>query len=110
MIGLSYKAGKVKYGSDGVADAIRSCKKPSLVLLAADASANQVKKITDRCRYYNVRLISISADKSELGKMIKGRSELACVAIEDEGFAKAMIDLINKNESELKAESAGGAQ
>lgn len=110
MIGLAYKAGKVKFGSEVVTQAIRGADKPCLVLLAGDASANQIKRITNSCDFHNVKLLTLDEGKEELGHITGGRSELACVAICDTGFANAIENLIGNNKSEQTAVSAGGAQ
>ena len=108
MLGLAYKAGKIKFGGKGVTDAVRGKNKPDLVLLAQDASENSVKKVSDCCTYYQVRLLTAYATKAQIGHMLKGRSDVACVAVTDSGFANAIFDLINKKPTDSSA-SAGGA-
>ena len=44
MIGLARRAGKIAFGANLVVSAIRSLRKPSLVLMASDASDNTKKK------------------------------------------------------------------
>lgn len=108
MLGLAYKAGKIVFGTEGVVGAIRSRHKVPLVLLASDASDNTVKKITDGCRYYKVRLETAYVSKKEIGHILKGRSDVACVAVTNEGFAGAICDIISKQSTDSN-HLAGGA-
>ena len=108
MLGLAYKAGKIVFGSEGVSGAIRSKNRPPIVLLASDASENSVKRITDGCKYYKVDLITAYVTKQEIGHILKGRSDVACVAVTDIGFANAIREIINKRSTEPQ-QFAGGA-
>ena len=59
-----------------------------LVLAAKDASENTKKMYQNMCEYYHVPLYFFS-DRSELGHAI-GKEFRAAVAVEDQGFAKAI--------------------
>lgn len=93
MIGLAYKAGKVRFGSDSVIESVRSVKKPDLVIASSDISEKTLKKLTDGCEYHGVKLVRINDGMSELGRAAGGRSELACIAVLDKGFAVKLIEL-----------------
>ena len=95
MVGLAYKAGKVKTGTDSVIDSVRSAKAPYLVLVASDVSENAYKKIRDGCSYHGVELIQINENMSELGHIAGGRSAIACASVLDRGFADRIKELAN---------------
>ncbi len=107
MIGLAYKAGKVKFGQQAVLDAVRSRNKPYAVVLSSNAAENAVKKITDSCLFHSVRLLTSNISKEELGYILKNRSEISCIAIIDEGFANVISNLIGQNSTEKSASSGG---
>jgi ribosomal protein L7Ae-like RNA K-turn-binding protein len=76
-IGIAYKANKLISGEEFVVDAIRK-QKVSLVFLANDAGKNTTKRITDKCKYYNVEIIKdfssdeISSAIGKSGRMVVG--------------------------------------
>lgn len=107
MIGLAYKAGKIKFGAEGVIESIRGRYKPGLVLLASDASPNSVKKVTDGCTFHKVPLMTAYVTKQEIGHVLKGRSDVACVAVTDVGFASAISNLITSKTTEQTISSGG---
>ena len=107
MLGLAYKAGKIKFGSEGVTESIRGRHKPDLVLLARDASPNSVKKVTDGCAFHKVPFLTAYVTKVEIGHVLKGRSDVACVAINDAGFASVISKLINSKITEQTISSGG---
>ena len=82
-LGLARKAGKLAVGEFLTENAIYS-KKAVLVIVAEDASDNTKKKFTDRC--YKT--------KAELGNAT-GSALKASMAVLDEGFAKAILNILN---------------
>lgn len=92
MIGLAKRAGKVITGEDLCVKAIKSGKSV-LVIIASDASCNTKKSIADSCRFYNVKYIE-AATKAELGKFT-GSDSRAAVSVNDDNFAKAILDRLN---------------
>lgn len=102
MIGLIRRAGKIKFGSEQTVDAIRSYRKPDLVCLASDASANTVKKITDGCKTHHVELVTLPIPKSELGRCIGRAMDVSVVAVMDASFRLAVL-------KQLEMTNAGGA-
>ena len=89
MIGLAKRAGKVATGEDICSRAVKGGKS-KLIIVACDASENTKKSITDSCRFYNVDYIE-AGSKSELGKYT-GADSRAVVSINDDNFAKAILD------------------
>ena len=101
MLGIASKAGKLTYGCQLVCTAIRSGKKPSLVVLGSDASANTVKRITNCCAYYDCRLITADFTIAELGHATGRGNDIACVGINYTGFAKEIEHRITTALSEM---------
>lgn len=93
LLGLAARARKVISGEELVVKEIRSGN-AKLVLLAKDASANTSKKITDKCKFYNVEL-HVFGDRYDLGHAT-GKETRVTLAITDNGFAKKMSSLLNE--------------
>ncbi len=92
MLGLSRRARKVIIGTPLVTDKL-PCGKVKVVFYTLDASDNTKKRITDKCKFYNVdcRMIDIPAEA--IGKMV-GMDGLVCVfGLEDDNFSKQLIAL-----------------
>jgi ribosomal protein L7Ae-like RNA K-turn-binding protein len=83
-LGLAYRAGKLVSGDESVLKAIRSGQ-AALVIVAADASANALKKYRDKCTAYGIPFVQFAA-RSELGASI-GKPERVVLAVTDPGFA-----------------------
>ena len=92
LLGLANRARKLISGEELVVKEIRSGK-AKLVLLAADASKNTEKKISDKCAYYQVPLKRVE-NRSLLGQAI-GKEARVVVAVLDEGFAKKLQTLLD---------------
>ncbi|WP_430785865.1 L7Ae/L30e/S12e/Gadd45 family ribosomal protein [Virgibacillus flavescens] len=92
LIGLAYRARKCSLGEEVVKD-IKN-QRAKLVLLASDTGPQTRKKITDKCKTYNVSL-RIVDDRETLSNAI-GKSERVAIAILDAGFA-AKIKLLLDN-------------
>ena len=87
-LGLCAKAGKLVFGVPMICEALRKGGKnaPLLVLEVADTSENTHKKISDKCKYYNTRLVRLGCTGNELGAALGKTSCLAAVAITDKNF------------------------
>ena len=97
LTGLAAKAGKVASGEFSVEKSVKSGKS-FLVLAAEDASQNTKKKFANMCSFYQVPIFFFSG-KEELGKAI-GKEYRACLSIEDENLAKAVIKALDLNEKD----------
>ncbi|MFV0395149.1 MAG: L7Ae/L30e/S12e/Gadd45 family ribosomal protein [Coprobacillaceae bacterium] len=64
----------------------------SLVIVAEDASQNSIKKISDKCTYYNVEYI-VYGTISEISNAI-GKENRVAVGILDKGFSKKIKEEI----------------
>ncbi len=94
LIGLARRAGKVVLGSDGIEASVRSGK-AYFVVLASDAAENTAKRLTDKCKSYDVPF-AVVGTKQSLGK-ISGREEAAAVAVTDRNFATGMMRVCEEN-------------
>ena len=88
LAGLATKAGKTVSGEFSTEKSVKSGR-GLLVLVAEDASDNTKKKFRNMCAFYEVPLYFLS-DKVSLGRAM-GKEYRACLAIEDENFAKAVM-------------------
>lgn len=91
ILGLAMRARKVTTGEELVVRAIQS-KQARLVLLSTDASANTVKKITDKCQYYSIPCYQ-PLNRQELGHAI-GKEARVTLAVTDVHFAQSIQRLL----------------
>lgn len=91
ILGLANAARKISTG-ETLLKKIRA-KKISLVLIAANASDNTKKKITDKCHYYNIPYYIMDEDSDVLGNAI-GKENRVAIGVADRGFAKKLIEII----------------
>lgn len=94
LIGLATKAGKTASGEFMTEKSIKTGK-ASLVIISEEASDNTRKMFTNMCTYYKVP-IYFFAKKDELGHAM-GKEMRASLAIVDNGFAEAVVKLMNTN-------------
>ncbi|WP_066173109.1 YlxQ family RNA-binding protein [Bacillus marinisedimentorum] len=92
LLGLANRARKCISGEELVLKEIRNGN-ARLVILAGDASENTVKKMTDKCKTFDVPL-RFAQDRYTLGEAI-GKPARVSVAVTDEGFAKKLISLLD---------------
>ena len=104
FLGLCRRAGKTVHGTPLVCEALARRKPPYLVLLSGGASAATAKKITDKCRFYRVPLLTVPVDPERLARAVGKSSLLAAVAIMDENFAREMRRLQGKASSDVEDE------
>ena len=94
-LGLCSKAGKLIFGVPMIIEAMQKGKKIYLVLEAGDTSDNTHKKITDKCSFYGVEKIRLEFDGAALSTAVGKSSNLAAVAVTDEGFFKMISKYFN---------------
>ena len=92
FLGLALSASAVITGEQMVVQAIQS-KKVHLVILAEDISYNTLKKVTDKCKFYEVDWIQ-KANSDEIGHAL-GKEFRKVVGITDRNFAKALKNKMN---------------
>ena len=93
LLGLAAKAGKLIVGTELVCTALSRGGEhaPRLVAEACDASANTHKRVTDRCAYYGVRAVRLTATAAELAHAVgKREAVVAVVGVTDEHLAAAI--------------------
>lgn len=93
MIGLAQRARKLSLGEEVVKDIKK--KRAKLVLLASDTGPQTTKKVTDKCKTYEIPL-RIVDDKETLSNAI-GKSERVAIAILDAGFAAKIKSLLDNS-------------
>ena len=91
MIGLAYRAGKCSLGEETILKDIRS-NRAKLVIIASDIGPQTKKKLTDKCKYYEVPY-RIADDRETLSNAI-GKSHRVAIAILDTGFAAKIKSLL----------------
>ena len=108
MLGLAAHAGALDSGGFAVEKSVKSLK-AELVIISADAKKNTVKQFTNMCAFYEVPL-RFYGTKESLGHAI-GRGERSSVAVNNKGFAKSLLKLLDNapggEASPAKAEEAG---
>ncbi|MEH7122696.1 YlxQ family RNA-binding protein [Bacillus sp. JJ1773] len=92
LLGLANRARKITSGEELTIKEIRNGK-AKLILLSADASVNTTKKVTDKCKSYQIpyRLVE---NREILGQAI-GKDTRVVVAVLDDGFAKKLKSLLD---------------
>lgn len=91
MIGLAYRARKCSLGEETIVKDIQQ-KRAKLVLIASDIGPQTRKKLTDKCKYYEIPIV-IADDKDTLSHAI-GKSQRVAIAILDAGFATKIKSLL----------------
>ncbi|MFA1820635.1 YlxQ family RNA-binding protein [Virgibacillus oceani] len=91
LIGLANRAGKCSTGEETIIKDIKS-ERAKLVLLASDTGPQTRKKITNKCKSYNVPF-EIADDSDTLSHAI-GKHKRVAVAILDAGFANKIKSIL----------------
>jgi ribosomal protein L7Ae-like RNA K-turn-binding protein len=92
ILGLANRARKIISGEELTVKQIQSGK-AKLILLSADASPNTTKKITDKCKSYEIPY-KLVEDRHLLGQAI-GKEARVVVAVLDIGFANKLEMLLD---------------
>ena len=93
LVGLATKAGKTVRGEFSTEKSVKSGKS-FLVIVADDASENTKKKFRNMCEFYDVPVYFLS-DKETVGRAM-GKEFRASLSIQDENFAKAILNELAK--------------
>ena len=95
-IGLAMASRSAVCGSELAIGAVRkNSAKVSVMLLASDASARTEKQVTDKCAFYNVKLIKLNMTMEELSDALGKSSLVAACAITNRGIAEKIIELLS---------------
>lgn len=92
LLSMAQRANKVVSGELAVEKFVQS-RKAKLLIVASDVSEGTKKKYSDMAEYHQVNLITMLS-KETLGECI-GKSYRAAIALEDDGFIKALVKLID---------------
>ncbi|MBQ2810413.1 MAG: ribosomal L7Ae/L30e/S12e/Gadd45 family protein [Clostridia bacterium] len=101
MLGLCRKAGALIIGTPMVTEALPKGK-VKIVFYANDASGNTEKKITDKCKFYNVECIKVGFSSSELSSAIGKSGALCALGIVDKNFAGELLRLHRTTNEETR--------
>lgn len=94
LLGLANRAGKCSIGEERIIRDIRH-RRAKLVLLANDTGWQTKKKISDKCKSYNIPYIVVD-DRQTLSHAI-GQTDRVAIAILDNGFAKKIKSSFDKS-------------
>lgn len=94
-LGLCARARKIVFGAPMICEAMRKggVQRPYAVFEANDTSENTHKRISDKCKFYNIRLYRLSVDGVTLAKALGKSASLAAVGVTDE----KMCAMVEKN-------------
>lgn len=92
LLGLVYRARKCSLGEETITKDIQQ-KRAKLVLLANDTGPQTLKKITDKCKTYDIPYVIVDANRDVLSHAI-GKTQRVAIAILDEGFASKLLSLL----------------
>ncbi|WP_342512564.1 YlxQ family RNA-binding protein [Sporosarcina sp. FSL K6-1522] len=93
LLGMAARARMIITGEELVLRDVRS-NTAHLVIIAEDASKNTMKKVTDKCTFYNVEK-HVFGSREDLGHAI-GKESRVVLALTDAGFAKKLSGLLNE--------------
>lgn len=104
LLGLAHKAGRLEIGEEPVG-ALARARKAKLLILAADAAPNTVRRAAHFGEAGNVLFLITPFTKAELGFAV-GRSSCAMLAFSDPGFAASFVDKLAAADPERYAPAA----
>lgn len=91
MLHLSKKAGKLIFGSEPSANAVRGGR-AHVVIMAEDASERTKKLMRNKCNSFSVPLFEIGTAQY-LGEKF-GKCDISVLSVSDENFAKAILKIL----------------
>lgn len=91
LLGLCRRAGKLVIGAEPSIESINK-QRARLVIFAKDFSKNSIKPVLSAVCEHNIKALTLNRTKEQLSLAI-GRLG-GVVAIEDEGFAEKLAELI----------------
>ena len=101
FLGLARRAGKTVHGTPMICTALATKKPPCLVIMSLGASEKTQKKLTNKCSFYKVPLLTVDADTEALAHAVGKTGAVAAVAVTDESFASELckINALRKESS-----------
>ncbi len=98
-LGIAYISKNMVLGQDDVVNSIRK-NKVALVIISNDSSDNTKKKLWDKCKYYNIKIIEVN-DEGQLAKSI-GKKKIKVMGIKNKKLADKIYEQIK---GEINGES-----
>ena len=95
-LGLCAKAGKLVCGTELICEALRGRRKPLLVLEAADNSENTAKRLRDRCDFYGVPRIRLTASGELLARSLGKSGRVAAAAVTDAQLCRLVMGTLEQ--------------
>ncbi len=99
LLGIARRAGHILIGFDAVRAALLAGR-AQLVLLAADCSEKTDKELHFAAKDTHCPLIRVTADKATLAGALGLQKPIAAVAVDDRGFATAMLKHVGTDTKE----------
>ncbi|GAA0298459.1 ribosomal protein L7Ae-like RNA K-turn-binding protein [Gracilibacillus halotolerans] len=93
LLGLANRAGKCVFGEEQIIKDIQHGQS-KLVILAKDIGPQTKKKLTDKCKYYQIPYV-FADDRDTLSHAV-GKSSRVAISIQDSGFAKKLNALLGE--------------
>ena len=93
MLGLCARAGKLAYGADAAADAVRKGR-ASVIVMDADAGPNTRKMLTNACQSHGARLFEAAG----VGRAT-GKDSRMAVAVLDANMAARVANLFDEEDA-----------
>ena len=94
MLGLAMKAGKVVIGTEQVIAFLKKGRL-KLVLVSGNASEGTKKKIGFKCEFYKTRVMELTEDTDELGRLLGKTYAPMAVGITDENFSNTIMKILD---------------
>lgn len=98
-LGLCAKAGALIYGVPMICEAMKKGKPVLLVLAAKDNAQNSAKRLSDRCAFYDARLVTAPVDGEALAHAVGKSARLAAVAVTDENLARLITAKLDPDQT-----------
>ncbi len=92
LLGLAFRAKKVTLGEESITRDIQK-RNAKLILIASDIGPQTKKKLTDKCRSYQVPIRMVD-DRNTISHAI-GKDGRVAIAINDDGFASKLSSLLD---------------
>ena len=86
-LGLARRAGALICGTPMIITALRSAKRPIVVVAANDISEGTRKKLSDKCAHYETPLSVADVSGEALAAAVGKSGSLAAVAVTDKNLA-----------------------
>ena len=97
-LGICAKARRAITGTALICEALRSERtRPCLVLAASDNSENTAKRLSDRCAFYGVELVTLDLDGDALSRLLGKSGRVAAVAVTDENLCRLVRNTLTEN-------------